>query len=61
MNVNLQTGLPAGTYCDVISGEKEDNRCTGSQVYVSEDGMANFQISNHAEDPFMAIHVNAKL
>uniref|UniRef100_A0A672UFR6 Alpha-amylase n=1 Tax=Strigops habroptila TaxID=2489341 RepID=A0A672UFR6_STRHB len=61
MNVDLQTGLPAGTYCDVISGDKEDNRCTGSQVYVSEDGLANFQISSQAEDPFMAIHVNAKL
>ncbi|NXX60268.1 AMYP amylase, partial [Scopus umbretta] len=61
MNVNLQTGLPAGTYCDVISGQKEGNKCTGKQVYVSGDGTANFQISNSAEDPFVAIHVNAKL
>ncbi|OXB81524.1 UNVERIFIED_CONTAM: hypothetical protein H355_004430 [Colinus virginianus] len=61
MNVNLQTGLPAGTYCDVISGQKEGNACTGKQVYVSSDGMANFQISNSDEDPFVAIHVNDKL
>lgn len=61
MNVNVQTGLPAGTYCDVISGQKEDDRCTGKEVHVSGDGMANFQISNNAEDPFVAIHVNAKL
>ncbi|XP_068546905.1 pancreatic alpha-amylase-like [Anas acuta] len=61
MNVNLQTGLPAGTYCDVISGQKEGNACTGKQVYVSGDGTANFQISNTDEDPFVAIHVDAKL
>lgn len=61
MNVNLQTGLPAGTYCDVISGQKEDSTCTGKQVYVSSDGMANFQISDSDEDPFVAIHVDAKL
>lgn len=61
MNVDLQTGLPAGTYCDVISGQKEDNKCTGKVVYVSADGKANFQISNSDEDPFVAIHVDAKL
>ncbi|NXS77174.1 AMYP amylase, partial [Pandion haliaetus] len=61
MNVNLPTGLPAGTYCDVISGQKEDDKCTGREVHVSGDGMANFQISNDAEDPFVAIHVDAKL
>ncbi|XP_027748126.1 pancreatic alpha-amylase-like [Empidonax traillii] len=32
MSVYLQTGLPAGTYCDVISGQKENNKCTGKQV-----------------------------
>ncbi|EMP40106.1 Pancreatic alpha-amylase [Chelonia mydas] len=61
LNVNLQTGLPAGTYCDVISGQKEGDRCTGIQVQVVGDGMANFQISNQAEDPFIAIHVDATL
>ncbi|NWS98909.1 AMYP amylase, partial [Mionectes macconnelli] len=61
MSVYLQTGLPAGTYCDVISGQKENNKCTGKQVYVSGDGMANFQINTDAEDPFIAIHVDAKL
>ncbi|NXC09300.1 AMYP amylase, partial [Orthonyx spaldingii] len=61
MNVYVQTGLPAGTYCDVISGQKENNKCTGKQVFVSGDGMANFQINTDAEDPFIAIHVHAKL
>ncbi|KAG8555992.1 hypothetical protein GDO81_017894 [Engystomops pustulosus] len=61
MDVNLKTGLPAGTYCDVISGQKEGTRCTGKQISVGIDGSARFQISNTAEDPFVAIHVNAKL
>ena len=59
--ITLQTGLPAGTYCDVISGDKIDGNCTGIKVYVENDGTAQFSISNCAEDPFIAIHVEAKL
>ncbi|KAM4641397.1 pancreatic alpha-amylase-like isoform 1-T2 [Discoglossus pictus] len=61
MDVTLNTGLPAGTYCDVISGQKEGSRCTGRQINVGGDGRANFQISNQDEDPFAAIHVDARL
>ncbi|XP_072276957.1 alpha-amylase-like [Pyxicephalus adspersus] len=61
MDVTLNTGLPAGTYCDVISGQKEGTRCTGTQVTVSSTGSARFTISSSAADPFIAIHVNAKL
>ncbi|KFO26898.1 Alpha-amylase 1 [Fukomys damarensis] len=57
----LQTGLPAGTYCDVISGDKVDGNCTGIKIYVSDDGKAHFSISNSAEDPFIAIHLESKL
>ncbi|KAM5257259.1 pancreatic alpha-amylase isoform 6-T6 [Ctenodactylus gundi] len=61
MSSTLQTGLPAGTYCDVISGDKLDGCCTGIEVHVSEDGNAHFSISNTAEDPFIAIHAESKL
>ncbi|KAM9688354.1 alpha-amylase 2B-like isoform 2-T2 [Trichechus inunguis] len=61
LSVTLQTGLPAGTYCDVISGDKIDGNCTGIKIYVSSDGKANFSISNFAEDPFIAIHAESKL
>ena len=61
MLITLQTGLPAGTYCDVISGDKIDGNCTGIKVYVSGDGNAQFSIGNTAEDPFIAIHVESKL
>ncbi|OCT82945.1 hypothetical protein XELAEV_18025480mg [Xenopus laevis] len=61
MDTTLNTGLPSGTYCDVISGQKEGSRCTGRQINVDGNGFARFQISNTDEDPFAAIHVNAKL
>ena len=32
INTRLQTGLPKGTYCDVISGNLENGRCTGKSV-----------------------------
>ena len=61
LSATLQTGLPAGTYCDVISGDKVDGNCTGLRVNVGSDGKAQFSISNSAEDPFIAIHANSKL
>ncbi|RXN25829.1 pancreatic alpha-amylase-like protein [Labeo rohita] len=61
LNETLTTGLPAGTYCDVISGQKESGRCTGKQVVVGGDGRASIRISNQEEDPFIAIHADSKL
>lgn len=61
LNETLNTGLPGGTYCDVISGQKESGRCTGKQVTVGGDGRAAFRISNTEEDPFIAIHADSKL
>jgi len=61
LNQSLQTGLPAGSYCDVISGNVENGRCTGKTITVGGDGKAQFSISNRDEDPMVAIHANAKL
>lgn len=61
LDITLNTGLPSGTYCDVISGDKQGNTCTGKTVQVGGDGRAYFKISNFDEDPFIAIHVAAKL
>lgn len=57
----LQTGLPAGSYCDVISGNKEGGRCTGKVINVDGSSRAHFSISNRSDDPQVAIHVDAKL
>ncbi|KTF92859.1 hypothetical protein cypCar_00006775 [Cyprinus carpio] len=61
LNETLNTGLPGGTYCDVISGQKESGRCSGKEVVVGGDGRATFRISNQEEDPFIAIHADSKL
>uniref|UniRef100_A0A3P9DDD1 Alpha-amylase n=1 Tax=Maylandia zebra TaxID=106582 RepID=A0A3P9DDD1_9CICH len=61
LNVTLNTGMSGGTYCDVISGQKEGSKCTGKQVTVGGDGRAHFSISGQDEDPFIAIHADSKL
>ncbi|XP_060660223.1 alpha-amylase A [Drosophila nasuta] len=61
LNSSLQTGLPAGTYCDVISGLKSGSSCTGKTIVVGSDGRANINIASNADDGVVAIHVNAKL
>lgn len=61
LSQNLQTGLSAGTYCDVISGHKSGNSCTGSSITVDGSGRANINIAGNAADGVVAYHVNAKL
>ncbi|XP_055895484.1 alpha-amylase-like isoform X1 [Biomphalaria glabrata] len=61
VNQNLQTGLPAGRYCDVISGDIENDRCTGKTVEVYNDGTAHINVCSNCDDPVLAIHVGAKI
>jgi len=57
LNQDLQTGLPQGTYCDVISGNYDNGACTGTEINVGGDGRAHFHISNNSDDPMIAIHI----
>jgi len=52
----FQTCLPAGTYCDVISGSKLNNGCTGKKEIVGNNGIANIVIESYEEDGILAIH-----
>jgi len=52
----FQTCLPAGTYCDVISGSNSNGVCTGKTVNVGSDGKANIVILHNEEDGVLAIH-----
>ena len=52
----FQTSLPAGTYCDVISGSKLNGACTGRVVYVGSNGVANIVINYYDQDLVLAIH-----
>lgn len=60
LDQTLQTGLPAGTYCDVISGNYDGSSCSGTEIQVGSDGNAHFSVSNSSDDPMIAIHVGAK-
>ncbi|XP_012282130.1 alpha-amylase 2 [Orussus abietinus] len=57
----LWTNLPAGRYCDVISGNLVNRKCSGKTVEVQTDGRALFKIFVNEEDGVMAIHKGAKL
>jgi len=61
MNAHLQTGLPQGTYCDVISGNLENGKCTGGSVHVGGDGSAQVNVCSNCDNPMVAIHVGAKV
>jgi len=56
----FQTCLPAGTYCDVISGSKSNGVCTGKTVNVGSDGKANIVILHDEDDGVLAIHIEVR-
>ncbi|XP_055958798.1 alpha-amylase-like [Patella vulgata] len=60
INANLNTGLPGGTYCDVISGNLENGSCTGKTIQVGGDGKAQINVGHSWEDPMIAIHIGAR-
>ncbi len=61
MDVNLQTGLPAGRYCDIISGNKVNGACSGATITVNNDGTAKIYIKYFDADPVIAIHAESKI
>lgn len=61
LSQNLQTGLPAGVYCDIATGNKVGSLCSGTAVTVGADGVAVIFLSSSVPEGFLAIHVEAKL
>ncbi len=57
MNVTLQTGLAAGSYCNVINGDFVNGNCSGASITVAANGTATFNV---AAKSAAAIHVKAK-
>lgn len=55
------TGLPSGEYCDISSGNKVGNMCSGRKVFVDANGNAKIILAGNADDGFIAIHVGEKL
>ncbi|XP_054287833.1 alpha-amylase-like [Macrosteles quadrilineatus] len=61
LNQNLQTCLPEGEYCDLISGEVTTTGCSGKTIKVEKDGKANIVVPENAspEDGVVAIHIQS--
>ncbi|XP_078052959.1 alpha-amylase [Augochlora pura] len=57
----LRSCMPPGRYCDVISGNLENGRCTGKVVTVENNGNMYVEILKNEDDGVLAIHRNAKL
>ncbi|KAK9688400.1 Alpha amylase, catalytic domain [Popillia japonica] len=57
----MQTCLPAGTYCDVISGNLINGDCTGKSVTVDSSGNGYIVLNQNEEDGVLAIHVGKQL
>ncbi|EDW33594.1 GL11824 [Drosophila persimilis] len=57
----LQTCLPKGVYCDVISGDLINGSCSGKSVYVGDDGLGFVSIDSDDFDGVLAIHVDARI
>lgn len=55
-SVRLQTCLPEGQYCDIISGEIVNGVCTGTVINVEGLQYADIFIAGDAEDGVIAIH-----
>lgn len=61
LNANLQTGLPAGTYCDIVTGTKVGNSCSGRSFTVVAGGTANIFLSSSVAEGFVAFHEGTRL
>ncbi len=61
-NATFQTGLAAGTYCNVVQGQlnASHNGCTGASVVVNGAGQATLNIPANGGSavPAVALHVN---
>jgi alpha-amylase len=53
----FQTGLPAGTYCDVMSGEFTGGGCTGTQYAVNASGQVTATVPPNGA---LALHIDAR-
>lgn len=60
---HLNTTLPRGRYCDVITGQRDitHESCTGRVVVVEADGTADIEISADADETVLAIHIQQRL
>lgn len=59
MDEEIFTCLPSGTYCDIITGDVVNRKCTGTEVKVDENGVAQIQVAKDVG--VLAIHIGVKI
>lgn len=59
LNMKLFTCMPSGIYCDIITGEMVNGKCSGNQVVVDENGEAVIRIAPGIG--VLAIHIRVKI
>ncbi|KAK9871279.1 hypothetical protein WA026_011549 [Henosepilachna vigintioctopunctata] len=57
----VEVCLPEGEYCDIISGDLVNGRCTGKTVKVKSNGKAHISLHGNEEDGVLAIHLESRL
>ncbi|XP_067950583.1 alpha-amylase B-like [Watersipora subatra] len=57
MQTSVTTGLPAGHYCDIISGDLLNGKCTGMTITVESDSKAKLFIDGSSQNPITAFHL----
>ncbi|XP_026735020.1 alpha-amylase 2-like isoform X2 [Trichoplusia ni] len=57
----FQTGLPSGKYCDIISGQRQGQICSGTTINVSNTGLASIKLSGIGDELHLAIHIGEEV
>jgi len=57
-DATFSTSLPAGTYCDAVSGSVSSGKCTGTSITVDSKGSFKASVSSRNA---VAIHVGSKI
>ncbi|XP_014482301.1 PREDICTED: alpha-amylase A [Dinoponera quadriceps] len=61
LRASLFTCLESGLYCDVISGDLVNGKCTGKTIRVNESRYADVEIRTSDEDGVIATHHKMKI
>ena len=63
LDASMSTGLPPGTYCDIISGNVDSSgrACTGKSLVVDDDGKAHVHIAANEAEGVLAVHVEVNI
>lgn len=59
LKATINTGLPQGIYCDILSGLKTNNGCSGEQIVVDKEGKGTFSLGKGPKA--LVLYIESKL